>query len=87
MKGNRQLLLQFRSQLKEVNFANLFMGALVSRRSLPISFLAMVEELDINENARKLIIGAHKHYNLISLTTCAVTKVKPCSMQDWLLFR
>ena len=54
-KKYRQLMLELRSQYKEVCFVNLSMGALGVMSNSSSSFLDMMKNLDFDENTRKFI--------------------------------
>jgi len=54
-KKYRQLMLELRSQYKEVRFVNLSMGALGVVSNSSSSFLDMMKDLDFDENTRKFI--------------------------------
>ena len=55
-KKYQQLMLELRSQYKEVHFVNLSMGALGVMNNSSTSFLDMMKDLGFDENTRSFII-------------------------------
>ena len=55
-KKNQQLMLELRSQYKEVHFVNLSMGALGVMSNSSTSFLGMMKDLGFDDKTRPFIV-------------------------------
>ena len=78
-KKYRQLMLELRSQYKEVRFVNLSMGALGVMSNSSSSFLDMMKDLDFDENTRKFIAR-----RLMAISILATYYIFCRRNKDWL---
>ena len=78
-KKYRQLMLELRSQYKEVRFVNLSMGALGVMSNSSSSFLDMMKDLDFDENTRKFIAR-----RLMAISIRATYYILCRRNKDWL---